>query len=65
MKKVFVLIGEHEGDYGDFYQRHREAVAVSHSAETLATYRDELVGEEGRPLFFEYEIEEVPLVEGD
>ncbi len=35
---MFILIGEFEGDYGDFYQRPVEAIACSDSEDKLKTY---------------------------
>ena len=66
---MFVLIGEYKGDYDDFYQRYREAVAVSSSKELLEEYQAKLESrtapraEDNEHEYVEFAIEEVVHIE--
>ena len=66
---MFVLIGEQKGDYDDYYQRYREAVAVSSSKKLLEEYQARLESgtapraEDNEHEYVEFAIEEVPQIE--
>ncbi|MCK5611077.1 hypothetical protein KAR91_54895 [Candidatus Pacearchaeota archaeon] len=53
--KIYVLVGEHAGDYDDFYQRYRDPIACSESKKDLEIYRDSLTDHE----YVEFVIEEM------
>lgn len=61
---MYVLIGEFEGDYGDFYQRYREAIATSDNKKALEDYKQEYIEEMKDETFkyIDFDIEEVPSV---
>lgn len=44
-KKLYILIGEYEGDYEDFYERPTEVIGYSESEEKLEEYSDRLFAE--------------------
>lgn len=66
---MFVLIGEQKGDYDDYYQRYREAVAVSSSKKLLEEYQTKLESriapraEDNEHEYVEFSIEEVVQIE--
>lgn len=55
---MYVLVGEGEGDYNDFYERPTEVVAASRDRAALEAYRDGLT-DHG---FIDFYIDEVPEV---
>ena len=59
---MIVLIGEHEGDYGDKYQRYREVLAVAEDHPTLRKWLDEYVEEYPDHPYVAFEFEKVTFV---
>lgn len=57
---MFVLIGEYEGDYGDFYERPVETIACSQLEEKLKRYWELL---DDKQDYIDFRIEEIPIVE--
>lgn len=64
MDKIFVLIGEMEGDYDDFYQRPREVLLASYSKEILENKKEEEqeAAKKRGYEFIEFCIEEIDIV---
>ena len=67
MDKIFVLIGEIEGDYNDSYQRPREVLLASYSKESLENKKEEeqKAAKERKYEFIEFCIEEIDIVKTD
>jgi len=61
MRAMYVLVGEQEGDYGDYYERYRETVAAAYDPELLENYKRHIPPDEHD--FVAFCIEEVPLIE--
>jgi hypothetical protein len=57
---MFILIGEMEGDYDDYYERPVESIACSHAKEKLVAYWECFTD---RDKYVDYRIEEAPEVE--
>jgi hypothetical protein len=56
---MFVLIGELEGDYDDFYERPVEVIACSDSKEKLVVHWECLADHD----YVGYRIEKAPVIE--
>jgi len=56
---MFILIGEFEGDYDDFYERPVETIACSNSEKELEEYWESIKDECN---YIDFRIEEAPLI---
>lgn len=61
---MYVLIGEQEGDYGDFYQRNKEVLAASDNEHNLWEWKEAYTEAQQESdfghVFIEFYVEEIP-----
>jgi hypothetical protein len=57
---MYILVGEFEGDYGDYYERPVETIACSNSREKLEIHWESI---KDQTEYIDSRIEEAPLLD--